>query len=76
MDNGGYMVFFTQIIARVQEFGHLKEDFMQKIKDPMISCNGSVYSLAGLKLLLAEVTKGAVGRENETAERKKKNGKI
>ena len=49
---------------------------MQKIKDPMISCNGSVYSLAGLKLLLAEVTKGAVGRENETAERKKKNGKI
>lgn len=49
---------------------------MQQIKDPMISCNGRIYSLAGLKLLLQEVTKDVSDRKNKISERKKRNGKI
>lgn len=49
---------------------------MQQIKDPMISCNGRVYSLAGLKLLLKEVTKGVSDGKSKISERKKKNGKV
>jgi hypothetical protein len=49
---------------------------MQQIKDPMISCNGSIYSLAGLKLLLKEVTKDVSGGKRKISERKKKNGKV
>ena len=49
---------------------------MQQIKDPMISCNGRVYSLAGLKLLLKEVTKGVSDGKNKISKRKKKNGQV
>ena len=49
---------------------------MQQIKDPMISCNGRVYSLAGLKLLLKEVTKDVSDGKSKIPERKKKNGKV
>ena len=49
---------------------------MQKIKDPMISCNGEVYSLAGLKLLLAGLTNGVCCGEKKIVKGKKRNGKI
>ena len=49
---------------------------MPKIKDPMISCNGRVYSLAGLKLLLTRVTKGVCSEKNNSEKRKKQNGEI
>ncbi|MBR1953118.1 MAG: hypothetical protein IKA32_11095 [Lentisphaeria bacterium] len=49
---------------------------MQQIKDPMISCNGRIYSLAGLKLLLQEVTKNVSGGKTKSSERKNKHGKV
>lgn len=49
---------------------------MHKIKDPMISCNGEIYSLAGLKLLLTQVTKSVCDEERNSEKRKKQNGKI
>lgn len=49
---------------------------MHQIKDPMISCNGQVYSLAGLKLLLSRVTKGVCSEKVNSEKRKKQNGKI
>ena len=69
--------FFLPFLLHVcNELNILKEFFMHKIKDPMISCNGRIYSLAGLKLLLTRVTKGVCSEKNNSEKRKKQNGEI
>ena len=49
---------------------------MEKITDPMISCNGRIYSLAGLKRLLGRVTNSGCSRDSKISKRKTPNGKI